>query len=613
MDLGHGLIVWVFVGALMLAASVGAGLLSNRLGMPLLLLFLGLGVMAGEGGLGFIVFHDLSSAFLIGSVALAVILFDGGLRTPLPLSRRGLAAAFGLATLGVAVTAGVVGLFAHYGLGFKLNKALLIGAIVASTDAAATFSLLQRQGIELKRRLQTALEVESGANDPMGVFLTVALVGMIAAGRGAPGLGEVQALVLQMGLGAALGLAGGWALGHLLNRVELAAGLVPILALAACFLVFAGTHLLGGSGFLAVYLVGVLLVIRRVRAVRLVGRFFDGLTWLAQIGMFLMLGLMLSPERLLPDLDKSVAIALVLMLVARPLAVAVCMAPLRFDANEILFAAWVGLRGAVPIYLALLPVMAGIDPSRSLFNVAFVVVAVSLALQGWTVPVLARWLGVKIPPDPHPPRLDMDFAGTLDRDLLAYRVVETARANGRSLAQLNLPRGTQIVSLVREGQVMSVESVDALGAGDIVIVFAKPEDFLRLDRLFARRAKLEEAVPLGDFALDGATSLAQLEAIYGIPVPAIDRERTLNELFHRKGKHPGIGDRYGLGPIALVAREVDADYQVRQVGVILDPDSTDRWRQSLRRLPFFDRRRRRRLAALNRRTDGGVPMPEKSD
>ncbi|MEX1148065.1 MAG: potassium/proton antiporter, partial [Sphingomonadales bacterium] len=363
----------VFVGALFLL-SILAGVVSSRIGAPLLLVFLGLGMLLGEEGPVGVSFGDFEATFVVASISLAIILFDGGLRTPLSSVRTGWAPALSLATVGVVITAVVVSMFAVLVFDGGWMQALLIGAIIGSTDAAAVFLLLHQRGMTLRRRLGATLEIESGANDPMAIFLTIITVELVVAGDGLLSLAVVEVFVRQMVLGALFGILGGKLLGWAVNRLELASGLYPVFVVSGALFTFGLTQELGGSGFLAVYLAGIVAGNERLRASKLIRRFHDGIAWLSQIIMFVMLGLLVTPSNLLDGFFPSILVALVLIFIARPLAVFICLLPFRFKRAERVFIAWVGLRGAVPIYLAMIPVLGGLSNSMHYFNVAFLVV-----------------------------------------------------------------------------------------------------------------------------------------------------------------------------------------------------------------------------------------------
>lgn len=401
------LVLPLLVAALLVFFSVLAGLFSARAGFSFLLVFLLAGILAGEDGPGGVVFDDVNLSFWVGNVALAVILLDGGLRTDFATFRTGLRPAMLLATVGVVMSAGLTGLGAWWLLGLDWRLALLLGSIVGSTDAAAVFALLKSSGVRLNERVAATLEIESGMNDPMAVYLTLALIGVVLAastagsGAGLSALEVLRSLALQFGWGGALGLGAGFAMAELLKRLgrgeDGGGGIRALLLVSGGLTVFAATTWLGGSGFLAVYAMGVIAGNRARRQVRSTLSAMDGYAWLSQAGMFLLLGLLATPSQLLPTLLPGLGVSLVLMLVARPLAVALCLVPLRFPPREIAFISWVGLRGAVPIVLAMFPLMAGVPGAQTFFNVAFVVVLTSLLLQGSTIAWSARRLGLALP------------------------------------------------------------------------------------------------------------------------------------------------------------------------------------------------------------------------
>lgn len=398
----------LLVAAALVFVSVLAGVFSARAGFSFLLVFLVVGTLAGVDGPGGLVFDNFRLSFVVGNVALAVILLDGGLRTDITTFRTGLRPAMLLATVGVVLCTGVTGAAAWWLLDLSWPLALLLGAIVGSTDAAAVFSLLKSSGVTLNERVAATLEIESGMNDPMAVYLTLTFIGVALAAAAGPtagvGLDAMQvlrSLLQQFGWGAALGLGAGFGLAELLKRLGRGAdgggGIRALLIVSGGLAVFAGTTWLDGSGFLAVYTMGVVTGNRARRQVRPALSAMDGYAWLSQASMFLLLGLLVTPTELLRTLWPALGVSLVLMGVARPLSVWLCLAPLRFNRREMTFISWVGLRGAVPIVLAVFPVMAGVPGAQIFFNVAFVVVLTSLLLQGSTIAWSARRLGVALP------------------------------------------------------------------------------------------------------------------------------------------------------------------------------------------------------------------------
>lgn len=389
--------IYLLVCAALVFASILLTPLSARIGAPLLLLFLILGMLFGAQGPGGIEFDDFSLAFNIGSVALAIILLSGGLDTTMGEIRKASAPAFVLATLGVVLTAAVVGASAAWLFNVPITQGLLLGAVVGSTDAAATFLLMQQRGIQLRGRVRETILVESGINDPMAIFLTLTFVFLVDSGIALswsviPDL--LPDLALQLGIGALIGLVGGRALAWFVDRFNLPIGLYPPFVLAGALTLFAGTQLAGGSGYLAIYLCGIMVTAYTRRSTERIRHFHEALAWLSQIVMFLMLGLLVIPGDLGILLGPALAMAAILIFVARPLAVLLCLAPFRFQFREQLYIGWVGLRGAVPIFLSIIPVISPGPTTESFFNIVFVIVIASLVLQGWTIPVVAHWLGV---------------------------------------------------------------------------------------------------------------------------------------------------------------------------------------------------------------------------
>jgi cell volume regulation protein A len=564
----------ILLSAALVSLSILAGMFSSRLGAPLLLVFLGLGMLAGEDGPGGIVFSDFSLTYLVGSVSLAIILFDGALRTPRATFRIAMWPALSLATVGVVVTAVIAGAVAVLVLGLTPLEGFLVGATVASTDAAAVFLLLHKRGTELKKRVSATLEIESGINDPMAVFLTIACVELLLKPELAVTWHVAASFVIQMGGGAIIGVGGGYALLWLINRIEIASGLYPILAGSCALVVFSGAQIVDASGFLAVYLAGLVLGNHRHRAQAVIARFHDGLAWLAQIAMFLLLGLLVTPSALLDRLAGELIIAVALLLVARPVAVWLCLLPFRFTWQEKAFIAWVGLRGAVPIFLASIPVLFGVPRGMAYFNVAFVVVLFSLVVQGWTVTKAATLLGLELPPPPEPvERLEIELPTGTDREAGGWRVVATSPALAVPFQELSLPKRTRIISVIRDGTLMNRATLERLAVDDYVIALSPPEQTLALDKLFAPRAAPGGEGGLGEFVVGAETTLGRVCGLYGVPFEPLDRDKTLAEfLTMRLGETVVVGDRVRVGAMELVVRDVEKDH-IAKVGLEFEPET----------------------------------------
>lgn len=585
----------LFIASLLVLVSIFAGSASSRFGVPFLLVFLGLGLLAGEGGPGGIVFNDYQLTYSVGSAALGIILFDGGLRTHFTTVRLVVAPAFVLATVGVLATAGLVGAAAYYALGLGLLESFLVGAIVGSTDAAAVFFLLNMKGLALQKRVSGTLEVESGINDPMAIFLTMVAVELLRQGQPPDTLQLAAQFVVEMVGGLVVGVAGGFLLVALFNRVPVAGGLYPIVAMAAALLIFSGAYFLHASGYVAVYVAGLVLGNRRHRGAQVILRFYDGLSWLSQIVMFLLLGLLMTPDQMKPYLVGSGIVAGVLIVLARPVAVLLCLVPFRYTLREIGFISWIGLRGAVPIFLATIPVLAKLPNSDIYVTAAFVCVLASLTLQGWTIAPVARFFGLELPPKPEAvSRTDLDLGSTADRDVASYRVEADAPALGYRFAEIPLPRRSRIITVIRDGTVMDRLKLDHLEAGDYILVLAPAEQFFSLDRLFIsretskRRKKRDRGEEVfGEFALSGDTLLGEVALLYGIPVEEKDRGEPVGAYMRRRLRHRAVvGDRVRWGPVELVAREIRKD-RITSIGIELEPEEHPIWR-GFRRAFGFD-------------------------
>lgn len=558
--------------ALVLLAAFSS-LIAFRFGAPLLLLFLLIGLATGVDGLG-IEFSDNAFAYALGSIALAVILFDSGYGTSLQSFKLSAAPALTLATGGVLLTAGLFGLVAHLLLDFSFLEGLLLGSIVASTDAAAVFFLLRIGGINIRDRVRSTLEVESGTNDPMAIFLTMALVQVLSAGEGYSGfdMDLLRLFVEQMGLGLALGLIGGALIVFVLRRISVERGLAPIFMLAMALLVFSYTGAVGGSGFLAVYVAGIYAGSQKIPASGAITRFQDGMTWLAQIVMFLVLGLLATPSQFPSILIPAVLLGLFLVFVARPLAVWACLLPFDFTQRETGFIAWVGLRGAVSILLAILPILGNLEKGQTYFNVAFIVVMISLVLQGWTIKPVARKLGLIIPPRIGAiDKLELDLPGAAHHELLAYRVV----ADSPVLRGERIPRWAMPSLVIRDGKSMRYQYAGRLRENDQVYLFIAPGYSKLLDRLFASKAPVEEddSEFFGTFAISPNTRVEDLNQAYGpLSISEADRAKTVAELIaQRLGGQADYADRARLGTIVLIVRDLDETGHIASVGVSLEP------------------------------------------
>lgn len=562
----------ILIGAGMIAVSALTSLISQRIGAPLLLVFLAVGLLAGEDGLLGIDFDDGSAAYFIGTLALSIILFDSGFETRLRSYRVAAVPALVLSTLGVVLTTGIVGAAAHVLLDLGWIEALLIGAIVASTDAAAVFFLLRVGGITLRERVQATLEIESGTNDPMAIFLTVALVDLAAspAAPGQLGWGLAMTFVQQMGLGLVCGALGGFVIAVLLNRLRnLEAGLYPITALSAALVVFATTGMMGGSGFLAAYVAGLVAGNMQMRYAPRLRRFQIGMTWLAQIGMFLALGLLATPSQFGAVALPGIALALVLIFLARPVAVWLCLLPFRYSRREVAFTGWVGLRGAVSILLAILPTIGGLPNGALYFNVVFIMVLTSLLVQGWTIAFAARKLRLIVPVSAGlVQRLDLELPGEAGLDLVGYRIhPDSAVARGE-----RVPRWARPSLVIRGNQAYSVHKAGRLQPHDHVYLFASHRQVAMLDKVYGAPAPADDSEFYGDFVLAPGATVGDLAKMYGAEAKGTDPDLTLGELLMREFHgQPAVGDRLTLGSVEIIARALTEDGAVKAVGLVLEP------------------------------------------
>lgn len=554
----------IFGGAILALLCVFASVLSRRLGAPILLVFLILGMLAGEDGPGGIKFSDINLAFMFGNLALAIILFDGGLGTRKSTFRVSLSPALSLATLGVLITAAITGTAAYWILDLSWLEALLIGAIVGSTDAAAVFGLLRLAGLELKERTGATLEIESGTNDPMAIFLTITLVYLLAEPSANPGLSILLEFVRQMGVGLAVGGCGGYLMTLVLKRIHLPASLYPLFALAGAMSMFGLTNLWGGSGFLAIYIVGVIAGNTSLPYGNDIHRFHDGLAWLSQIGMFLMLGLLITPSKLLPIIVPAVAIALVLIFIARPVAVLVSLLPFHFPWREQMFVSWCGLRGAVPIILALFPSLAGLERTGTYFELVFFVVLISLVLQGWTIAPVAKWLQIELPPSLRDPEhMSLKIDDDQDKELLIYQAVSGSEAVGMDSRHLPLEEGAQLAGIIRNGILVDHPQQQKLQASDQVIILAGASITHVMGRIFAPQApttRLETSVFFGNFVIHPDARLMDLSMLYGFALPMKLQDLSIEEFIQKEfhGK-PVVGDQVQFGSVQFVVKDLDHD------------------------------------------------------
>lgn len=563
----------ILVAGALFFSSIVATLISARLGAPLLLIFLVIGMLAGEDGVLGIKFSNPDVALLIGSIALVIILFDGGMRTHPDRVRVVLAPSAVLATLGVVLTCGILGVAASYLFNLTLLEGLLLGAILSSTDAAAVFSIFQSAGLNIKERVASTLEIESGSNDPMAVMLTFTLVGVLA-GQSELNWSLSTVFFQQAIVGASVGYGAGRFFVLLCRKLPLSAAFFPLLAVSYALLIYGLTNQFGGSGFLAVYLMGFLIGNARLPQIQQILRMHDGLAWLSQIIMFLMLGLLVTPSKLVEYAIPALILALVMIFIARPIAVFLSLVPFHFPKKDQVFISWVGLRGAVPIILALFPWLAGVPNKDLYFNVAFFVVIVSLLIQGWSIAPVARWLKLEVPPEPGP-----DHSMTLDSvdsndllQVLSFKVGKGSPIVDSDWQQLNMSPDVSYLGVLRKGEWLKAEQSPSFQLNDMLLVLSKAKDVKAVsDKVStsAEQTSLDKLDFFGDFVLNGEITLNALDGFYSIKF-AEDQDPTqslseyISEKFHRRVV---VGDQVQLDQLVLTVRQIDDHDQILQVGI----------------------------------------------
>lgn len=471
----------LLIGSILLGLSIIAGKTSFRLGVPTLIFFVFIGMLAGSEGLGKINFDNPAVARFIGIVALNFILFSGGLETRWEVIKPVFWNGLTLSTVGVFLTAVSVGVFVWAVTDFTFYEGLLLGAIVSSTDAAAVFSILRSKSIGLKKNIRAVLELESGSNDPMAYFLTIAVMGLIMS-QEHTALSVIPLFVKQVIIGGTIGLLAGRLGKELINRIELDfEGLYPVMVIALMFFTFSFTDFIGGNGFLSVYLSAVYLGNQYLIHKKTIMQVFDGLAWLMQIVLFLTLGLLVFPSQIIPVLGLGLLVSAFLMFVARPLSVFVSLLPYRLKFKTITFISWVGLRGAVPIVFATFPLLAGIGKSHMIFNLVFFISLTSVLLQGTTLGIVAKWLHVSVPVKARqktPP--DIELSDTMKSELTEIEIDDRSPAVGKRILDLGFPRAALIAIIKRKGSFITPNGSTVIEPNDKLVIIAENAESLNL-------------------------------------------------------------------------------------------------------------------------------------
>ncbi len=472
----------LLIGSFLLLFSILAGKTSYKFGVPTLVLFLFIGMGAGSDGLG-IQFDNPQTAQFIGIVSLNFILFSGGLDTNWKSIKPVLGQGIALSTLGVLITAVSLGCFVWFISDFTIYEGLLLGAIVSSTDAAAVFSILRSKSLALKYRLRSTLELESGSNDPMAYVLTIAFLSLVMNPE--TGMGSLAILFFQqMILGGALGLGFGWLSKYAINKINLGFdGLYPVLVIALMFITFSFTDLVGGNGFLAVYLCAVYLGNQDLIHKKTILRMFDGLAWLMQIGLFLTLGLLVNPSEILPYIGLGIATSLFLIFVSRPTGVLLTLIPFKMKFRRRMYVSWVGLRGAVPIVFATYPLIAGIDKASVIFNIVFFISLTSVLIQGTTLSLIANWFHVALPEKMKPKsHIDQIINDSIKTTLAEINIPEDNEIVGKKIVELGFPKTAIIAMLKRKGEFITPTGTTEIQKNDQLLVLA--EDQISLNSVY---------------------------------------------------------------------------------------------------------------------------------
>ena len=558
----------ILLAGLLLTISIMTSLVSSRAGVPLILLFLCIGLVVGAGNFEMLqALQHPRIVFFVGSVALAMILFDSGFHTPMKNYREDAKPAILMSTVGVVFTALILVPFVEWMMGFGWLTAFLLVSIISSTDSAAVFFLLRSKGLSLKDRVKSTLEIESGTNDPMAIFLTLMFALLLRHEVSWPIL--ISSFATQALVGASAGFLLSFLMRFLVNKFHLETALYPIFVLGLALFGFGVSNLLGGSGFLTLYIAGLLVGNSRIQAYAQISKFQQTFTWLSQISMFVVLGLFVTFSGLLEVWGPAFAISVALMFVARPLMVFLLLSPFKvYGVGEKIFISFVGLRGATSILLALIPMVFGLPYADEIFNIIFVMVLISLAIQGFAIPIVGHWCGVALPIiKKDPVKTEIDLPGLTDSSLVMYEMSDTTPA----VCGGKIPKWAKPTLVIRNGvSYPSGARLRQLKKGDKVYLFVSSElQRPVLDHLFGG-GNVAEKGTYGDFPIAPTTTFAELEWMYGLNIDKGIRDYSIAELFEQEFDGIEVGDRLSLGAVELVVHNLENGV-LSEVGIDIDP------------------------------------------
>ena len=565
----------ILIFSVILVFSILTSFVSSRANIPLILVVLCIGLFFGDnGGLGIVAgYHQPKLAFFIGSLALAFILFDSGYQTNLANVRKNLKPAVLLSTFGVFFTAVLLAPATHYIAGLPWVESFLLASIISSTDAAAVFFVLRMGGVSIREKIKATLEMESGSNDPMAIFLTfsfLTVAALIFNGERVNPFTFGGLFLIQMGVGALAGFALSWLIKTVVNKVDFDAGLYPVLVMGMALAGFAFTNILGGSGFLALYVGGILAGQVKLKGHYQIVRFQTTLTWLCQIILFLTLGFFADMRQMPSVFPAAFVLGLVLLFVARPIAVFLCLWPFGYSFREKIFISFVGLRGATSILLALAPLVCSeyIQNAQMIFSIIFLMVLMSLAIQGLLIIPMAKKCLVVLPLLEKPAqKSEIDLPGLVDSYLITYKLTE----NTPAVQGAKVPRWATPVYVQRDNLSYSGANIKNLRAGDQIYVFAVNDTFVRqLDELYGGGQSADFSKNMGDFVLSSDILLKELAYLYNITVPKKWEERTLREALEQNFSDLDVGDRFLVGKIELIIRKKEGP-KITEVGLNLEP------------------------------------------